>query len=41
MWSVRHQIPSRYIGAVLYCLERDGHRCSEFLVDQDEFEKSL
>jgi hypothetical protein len=36
MWSTRSAIPSRYIGAVLYCLEREDHHCSEFLVEPEE-----
>jgi len=36
MWRGR-QIPTKWIAAVFYCIEREGHSCLEFLVDDDEF----
>jgi hypothetical protein len=37
MWQQRNTIPSTWVGAVLYCVEREGRECREFLMDQDEF----
>jgi hypothetical protein len=37
MWQQRNAIPSKYVGAVIYCVEQEGHQCREFLVDRDEF----
>ena len=36
MWQ-RRQIPTRYVGAVLYVIEQTGHSCVEFMIDKDEF----
>jgi hypothetical protein len=36
MWLQRGNIPSKWIGAILYCCEREGHECFEFLVDPSE-----
>ena len=37
MWERRETIPTRWVGAVLYCIEQTGHECFEFLTDDDEF----
>jgi hypothetical protein len=37
MWQYRGAIPSKFVGAVFYCVEQAGHQCSEFLIDKDEF----
>ena len=37
MWSHRGTIPTRWVGAVLYVVEQEGHSCREFLTDNDEF----
>jgi hypothetical protein len=37
MWLQRGQIPARWVAAVLYSIERSGHHCREFFIDQDEF----
>lgn len=37
MWGRRETIPARWVGAVLYCVEQQGHDCREFLTDNDEF----
>lgn len=36
MWQRRNQIPAKWVGAVLYCVARDGHNMTEFLIDPDE-----
>ena len=36
MWARRETIPTKWIGAVLYCVEQAGHECREFLTDSDE-----
>lgn len=38
MWQHREAIPAKWIGAVIYCIEHEGHRCREFLIDRDEME---
>lgn len=35
MWQ-RRQIPTKWVGAVLYCVHQEGHECFEFLVDDEE-----
>jgi len=37
MWQQRNAIPTKWIGAVFYCIEQSGHQCREFLMDNDEF----
>ncbi len=37
MWQTRKTIPSKWIGAVLYCCGKSGHALEEFLTDADEF----
>jgi hypothetical protein len=37
MWQQRSQIPARWVGAILYVVEREGRQCREFLVDTAEF----
>jgi hypothetical protein len=37
MWQQRSQIPARFVGAILYVVEREGRQCREFLVDAGEF----
>jgi hypothetical protein len=37
MWLHRRQIPAKWVGLILYALEREGHRCIEFLIDESEF----
>jgi len=39
-WGARHRIPANWIGAVFYCIEKEGHHCVEFLVDNDELSPS-
>jgi hypothetical protein len=36
MWLQRGNIPSKWIGAILYCCEQEGHECFEFLTDPRE-----
>jgi hypothetical protein len=36
MWQQRGSIPTRFIGAVFYCIEHEGYKVVEFLVDYDE-----
>jgi hypothetical protein len=36
MWQQRGSIPTKFIGAVFYCIELEGYKCAEFLVDYDE-----
>jgi len=36
MWQQRQTIPGKYVGAIFYCCEAEGHECREFLVDPDE-----
>jgi hypothetical protein len=38
MWSQRATIPARWIGSVLYCIDKRGWSCTEFLTDIDEFD---
>ena len=38
MWGRREQIPAKWVGAILYAVESEGHSCKEFLTDTDEFE---
>jgi hypothetical protein len=37
MWSGRKTIPTKYVAAILYCCEQEGHHCREFFIDNDEF----
>ena len=37
MWQQRKSIPSKWLVAILYCVEREGHRCREFMLDNEEF----
>jgi hypothetical protein len=36
MWARRQTIPTKWIGAILYCVLQSGHQCREFLTDSDE-----
>jgi hypothetical protein len=36
MWQQRGSIPTKFIGAVFYCIEHEGYKVVEFLVDYDE-----
>ena len=36
MWQQRGTIPTKWIGAILYCCDQDGHGCLELLTDPDE-----
>jgi hypothetical protein len=36
MWKQRNAIPAKWVGAIIYCVEREGRTCAEFLVDDDE-----
>lgn len=36
MWKQRKRIPTKWVGAILYCVEQSGHHCVEFLTDPDE-----
>jgi len=36
MWQQRQSIPAKFLGAILYCIEHEGYKCVEFLVDHDE-----
>jgi len=36
MWRQRGTIPTKWVGAVLYCCEQEGHECFEFLTDPAE-----
>jgi hypothetical protein len=36
MWQQRGSIPAKFLGAILYCIEHEGYKCVEFLVDHDE-----
>jgi hypothetical protein len=36
MWQQRRSIPTKFLGAVFYCIELEGYKCAEFLVDYDE-----
>ena len=36
MWQQRNSIPGKWIGPLIYCIEMEGYRCLEFLVDHDE-----
>lgn len=36
MWKQRKVIPTKHIGAVLYCIEKSGHSVLEFLTDMGE-----
>jgi hypothetical protein len=35
MWQ-RRQIPAKYVGMILYVVEREGRQCREFLIDNEE-----
>jgi hypothetical protein len=37
MWAQRNTIPTKWMGAVIYCIDQEGHACREFLADTDEF----
>jgi hypothetical protein len=37
MWQQRGTIPTKWVAAVIYCCEQEGHHCREFLVDPTEF----
>jgi hypothetical protein len=37
MWQQRETIPTKWVAAVIYCCEQEGHSCREFLVDPTEF----
>src|SRR5436190_936024 len=39
-WSARGSIPAKWVGTVIYCIEKEGHHCLEFLVDKDELSPS-
>jgi hypothetical protein len=41
MWQQRGSIPTRFIGAVFYCIEHEGYKVVEFLVDYDEMRPAL
>lgn len=36
MWSQRNRIPAKWVGMIIYVVEREGHHCNEFLIDQTE-----
>jgi hypothetical protein len=36
MWQQRRQIPSRWMGLVLYIIGQERHKVAEFLTDPDE-----
>lgn len=36
MWSQRGSIPTKMVMAVIYTAEREGHDCTEFMVDTQE-----
>jgi hypothetical protein len=36
MWKQRGSIPTKWLPAVLYCIEKTGRHCLEFLIDNDE-----
>ena len=37
MWRQRGTVSGKFIPAVLYCVEKDGHHCFEFFTDDEEF----
>jgi len=36
MWLQRRSIPTKMVMAVLYSAEREGHCCTEFMIDDEE-----
>lgn len=36
MWSQRKSVPTKFVMAVIYAAEREGHDCTEFMVDETE-----
>jgi hypothetical protein len=41
MWLQRNQIPAKWIGLIIYAMEREGHSCREFLIDLAELTSRL
>ena len=39
MWGRRESIPAKWVGAIIYACESEGHSCKEFLTDPDEFKR--
>jgi hypothetical protein len=36
MWLQRQQIPAKYVGAVLYCWDQEGHAWPDLLIEASE-----